>query len=311
MPNLWAHVIFGEQVLSRTGQSSLIKRSERRQLYNLGCQGPDFLLYHNFYPWKRDARVSDLGGLIHTKRCGPFLMEMIKHIASCKEDDPLVVYTLGFITHYVLDRHVHPYVYARSGYEQWQHQRFEVMMDTIIADELKGIATWKDYAWKQIDVGKQLPQAIVNMFDEVTSAVFPEEHAGLRKEDWNEAYRHMVQAHRLFRDPYGIKRVLLLKQTDPFIYKRKLPNVDIMNLSKNTWVHPTNEAEMSTASVWELWEQALDNAARIASLLITALDGEAEHMPYEEIAATVGDYSYDSGKPSFEDLPLKYAAPII
>lgn len=311
MPNLWAHLIFGEQVLNEAEQAALIDMPERLKLFNLGCQGPDFLLYHNFFPWKKDTRMSELGQLIHTKHCGSFLMEMIKHLSAYRKEDPIVTYTLGFITHYVLDRHVHPYVFARSGYEKWKHQRFEVMMDTIIAGQLKGIETWKAYAWKQIYVGKQLPSEIVDMFHNVTNTVFPEEHARISKEDWHEAYRHMAQAHRLFRDPYGIKRVLLLKQTDPFIYKRKLPAVDIMNVSHEAWAHPTNEAEIYTSSVWDLWGEALHNAAQIVSLITSAMQGESAALPYERLEVAIGDYCYDSGKPGAAALELRYASPII
>lgn len=313
MPNLWAHIIFGEQVLEEAGQAKLTAQPELKQLYNLGCQGPDFLLYHNFYPWKKDTRMSELGQLIHTQRCGPFLMEMIQHMTKYRKNDPIVAYTLGFITHYVLDRHVHPYVFARSGYEKWKHQRFEVMMDTIIAGQLKGIATWKAYASKQIDVGKQLPDAIVDMFNQVTQAVFPEQHAHIHKEDWHEAYRHMTAAHRLFRDPYGFKRVLLLNQTDPFIYRRKLPAVDIMNEAHDVWAHPTDEAETYTASVWDLWGDALNNATHIISLLTAALalDDASASLPYEQLQVAIGDYCYDSGKSSANRIELQYAAPII
>lgn len=317
MPNLWAHIIFGEQVLDAAGQGELselgklVDQPELKQLFNLGCQGPDFLLYHNFFPWKKDTRMSDLGQRIHTQRCGPFLMEMIKHIAPYRKEDPIVAYTLGFITHYVLDRHVHPYVFARSGYEKWKHQRFEVMMDTIIAGQLKGIETWKAYAWKQIDVGKQLPQSIVDMFDQVTRTVFPEQHAHINKDDWHEAYRHITQAHRIFRDPYGIKRVLLFNQTDPFIYKRKLPSVDIMNELHDVWAHPTDETETSTSSVWDLWGEALHNASQIFALLTAIIDDRDSGATYEQLEAVIGDYCYDSGKPSANRIELQYAEPII
>lgn len=311
MPNLWAHIIFGEQVLIRIDQEKLISNPNLKQIYNLGCQGPDFLLYHNFYPWKKETRVADLGQLIHTRRCGQFLMEMIKHIAASPKDDPTVIYTMGFITHYVLDTHVHPYVFARSGYEKWKHQRFEVMMDTIIAQQLKDIATWKEYAWKQIYVGKHLPASIVELFQQVTGAVFPEEHATMRLEDWDEAYRHIIQAHRLFRDPYGIKRVLLMNQTDPFIYKRKLPPIDVLNVSREAWAHPSDDTEIYTDSVWDLWEVALHEASNIFSQLISLLDGASGEQQFANLAEKIGDNSYDCGKPSDGNFELLYSAPII
>lgn len=184
-------------------------------------------------------------------------------------------------------------------------------MDTIIARELKGMATWKAYAWKQIDVGQQLPESIVDMFQKVASRVFPKEYAKIHPDDWNEAYRHMTQAHRLFRDPYGVKRVLLLKQTDPFIYKRKVPDIDIMNVSNERWSHPADQSETYTYSVWDLWDLALDSAISILSLLLTNQIESSSERQYAELAEAIGNFSYDSGKPWAEDHELQYAEPII
>ncbi|EXX87408.1 hypothetical protein BG53_01425 [Paenibacillus darwinianus] len=44
---------------------------------------------------------------------------------------------------HTLDRNVHPYVFSRSGFRKWDHQRFEVMMDTLVVSRRLRLETWK------------------------------------------------------------------------------------------------------------------------------------------------------------------------
>ena len=136
MPNIWTHLLFGREVLERIGEGEMIGDAGKRRLFQMGCQGPDFLFYHNFLPWKRGDAMNRLGGEMHSRHCGPVLMELLDTVSglSARRSDPddAVVYALGFVLHHTLDRNVHPYVFSRSGFRKWDHQRFEVMMDTIV-----------------------------------------------------------------------------------------------------------------------------------------------------------------------------------
>lgn len=319
MPNLWTHILFGQQILKEIDQANLLDGSEhQRQLFHFACQGPDFLLYHNFFPWKKDKQVAHVGEVMHNEHCGLFILTLLKYMDKHKQDnqitDPLIIYALGFISHYVLDRHVHPYVYYQSGYAPWQHQRFEVFMDTLIVDKLKGIETWKTPSWKQIYLGKELPKEVVTMLEQVFKQVYPHLQTVMHEKAWQQAYRHMYQAHWLFHDPLGWKRKITLGQIDPLVYKREVPDVDILNETNRRWSHPSAEEETFTYSVWDLWEMALVNATEIFQLVLewTALDQEEEKEEiYASLKASLGDYSYDSGKPCGENFPLRFAEPII
>lgn len=318
MPNLWTHLLFGQHVLKEMEATELISPPDLAQLFQFACQGPDFLLYHNFFPWTKDKRVAEFGELMHKQHCGLFLLEMIKYVdkhrTAGKLANHIVSYTLGFISHYVLDRHMHPYVYYRSGYAEWQHQRFEVMMDTLILKKLKGLETWRTPAWKQIYLGRQLPADVVEMLSEVTKQVYPDLSSTPSPDEWQTAYRHMCLAHRIFHDPTGLKRIATLGQIDPLVYKRQVPSVDILNETRATWYHPCNQEEAYNYSVWDLWELALENTRDIYQQVLDLLNEEGNEDREERFAAlsiSLGNYSYDTGKSCGEDLPLKYAEPII
>lgn len=49
MPNVWTHLLFGQEALAAAGLGRSIEEDRCRRLFNLGCQGPDFLFYHQFF----------------------------------------------------------------------------------------------------------------------------------------------------------------------------------------------------------------------------------------------------------------------
>lgn len=314
MPNLWTHILFGRDVLREMGQEQLLTDPHLRNTYHFGAQGPDFLLYHNFWPWTKDTRVSSYGDVLHNERCGEFLLEMIQHVEQRPLADPLVVYVLGFISHYVLDRHVHPFVYYQSGYEKWKHQRYETIMDTIIARKVDGTKTWESPSWQQIYIGKHAPAELGVMFATLTARVFPHLAPTIRAKDWNTAYRHMIAAHRLFHDPTGLKTKATLGQIDPFVYREQFANLDYLNESHAVWHHPADETETFTYSVWDLWTMAKDDTIAIYEHVLALLTSEKADSRAERLAAlatAIGNDSYDYGKPCDAGYALQYANPII
>lgn len=42
MPNVWTHLLFGQEALAAADLGRSIEEDRSRRLFNLGCQGPDF-----------------------------------------------------------------------------------------------------------------------------------------------------------------------------------------------------------------------------------------------------------------------------
>lgn len=321
MPNIWTHLIFGQQALQETGESGRIDEPLLKRLFNFGCQGPDFLFYHNYLPWKKNPTMNRLGSAMHNHHCGPVIMDMLDHVASLSEEapdrQPAVVYALGFVLHHVLDRNMHPFVFSRSGFRKWDHQRFEVMMDTLIAKQLLGIDTWRTQVWRELDYGRRLPDSVVEMFEQITACHYPELAASIEAEDWQQAARDMVQAQRLFYDPTGIRRLLTFGQFEALVYKKRLPPLDILNERRQPWIDPTNAAIRHDESAWMLWEQAMTEAKAIIGAIVAWLEEEraarlqtSSANPTAQrshVAALIANRSYESGLDCVSGPPIRFA----
>ena len=115
---------------------------------------------------------------------------------------------LGFLTHHILDRNLHPYVFYKSGFKKWDHQRFEIIMNTIFAKHERDIQTWKTPVWKEIYVGDKFPLGVVPALSPMQQRFTIRIASQLRGSNWDGTYYDVIRAQRLFHDPSGLKRVL-------------------------------------------------------------------------------------------------------
>jgi len=311
MPNIWTHNLFGDAAISNMGTRRWLDNPELKQIYHLGCQGPDFLFYHRFFPWQGQSALNNLGSRMHSEACGPVLLQMAETVRRrhVDLDDPLTVYVTGFMMHHVLDRNMHPYIFCKSGSIKWDHQRFEVILDTLVVRKLLGIETWANPAWKQIDIGREFPPSVVEMLDHIAKDHYSDIAENIAMTQWNEAYRDMIKAQRIFHDPYGIKRVLTFGQIEPLVYKRKNPERDYFNDSRSTWRHPAVEHESSSASFWDIWEQAMEDAMQVLNAAFHYWSQPTE-VNLEVLVAAISNLSYEHGKPVEEGLTIQFEEPI-
>lgn len=301
MPNVWCHILFGRLALK---QAELPLPADPIP-FQLGCQGPDFLLYHNFWPWKRRKHVKHLGEAIHKHHCGPFLIDLIEFT----RDHPSIRdYVCGFLTHHVLDRRTHPYIVYRSGNGKYKHQQLEVIIDTLLAERLQGIHTWKTPVVPWIDIGSSLPRQWVEVLHCTARKHFPEESRSITVESWNHAYQDMLKALRFFYDPWRIKWVLTLGYLSPFRYRPVRDGNDYLNEKMAEWIHPAQPDEKHRESFLMLWEAALAES----SFLLGQVDAYWRGMlPLETLSHNLDNLSYDTGKPCDSGLKNRVAAPIV
>ncbi|SEB55329.1 zinc dependent phospholipase C family protein [Paenibacillus sp. GP183] len=313
MPNIWTHLLFGQELMSKLGHEDVWKDKQLRNVFNLGCQGPDFLFYHHFLPWQRDKKMAELGSLMHKKECGPFLLDLVHHVHGRGLYNPAVLYVLGFITHHILDRNMHPYVFHKSGFKKWKHQRFEIIMDTLVVKKMLGKETWNTPVWKEIDVGKAFPMGIVPALMDAAAKRYPALSSKIASEDWDEAYRDMIKAQRLFHDPTGMKRALTLGQISPLVYEKQPAPLDYLNEARATWNCPTSLDETYSHSVWDLWEQAGKDGEQVMKAALqtlqSGLSAKGDHAA--ELEMVLGNVSYETGKSCDSGLEIVHVNPMI
>ena len=113
MPALITHHLFGEESIGRLPQG-VITSDEERIAFILGNQGPDPFFFHMLTP-----RVSDctsLAQVMHRSRMSrqfSCLRDGVSHLQP-RDANLGRAFALGLLSHYVLDRNAHPFVYEQQ-----------------------------------------------------------------------------------------------------------------------------------------------------------------------------------------------------
>ena len=113
MPAHITHHLFGEESIDRLPQG-VITSDEERIAFILGNQGPDPFFFHMLTP-----RISDctlLAQVMHRSRMSrqfSCLRDGVSHLQP-RDANLGRAFALGLLSHYVLDRNAHPFVYEQQ-----------------------------------------------------------------------------------------------------------------------------------------------------------------------------------------------------
>lgn len=137
MPSAITHFLHAQKALDlfRSGENASIVP----EAFLWGAQGPDFLFYHNRYPWRKGEGLRPYGDRLHDELPSRLLGAMRDFYRGTKagENDILRSYLCGFLCHYSLDRTAHPYVYAQiRNLEKDYPDRSESFLHCMIESEL-------------------------------------------------------------------------------------------------------------------------------------------------------------------------------
>ncbi|BAC13087.1 hypothetical protein [Oceanobacillus iheyensis HTE831] len=300
MPNIWTHILFAEDACNSVDLSLY-----NGPALNLGAQGPDPFFYYQFWPWIKDNQVEQIGTILHTKRCGEFLLELISKAKNCNFQ--VQSYVLGFITHHILDRHTHPYIHYHAGYEGSKHQKLEVIIDTIMMLKLRKKEAWKFPVYQEIYVGKSIPSDSHHILHQSIHKIYPElspPEAYIKK-----SYHDMIMAHRILADPNLWRNKLLGNFISSYSHQPIQTNIDYLNEEHRTWHHPATNVP-STRSFLDHYEDA---SKEICTLLPLIHHYWNSHKCNEKnlIHDIIGNISYDTGMPLIRELKNTYSNPII
>lgn len=305
MPNIWTHIMFCEEIMDSTGAQE--EFSSVQPYLNLGAQGPDPFFYHNFWPWKKDHSVNEVGNVMHHQECGPLLLDMIK---SAKHKSLATRgYVAGFVTHHILDRNTHPYIHYLAGYEKNKHQVLEVAIDTVMMSRYRNFETWKTPVYKEIDVGAHLDEEIQQLLHQLLLDYFPDTIQSVPDHYINQAYKDMKLALTILFDPQGWKNKLLGTLVSPFSHQPIRDEKDYLNDKRETWYHSaTNEA--SKKSFVDLFEEARIEGIDLLTE-VRAYWKDKEESRTSQLEAIIQNISYDTGKPLELKVENQYSNPIV
>jgi hypothetical protein len=348
MPAQILHALFGEDVTAEiyrrigprfgiVADKALEKiNREYRAAFFLGCQGPD-IFYHN----RRTRPVAlEYGGLLHRRGYGlisALLLKMGLPDPPPDEEDirmgrrekginALGVYSLGFMTHAVLDRFCHPYIVYKSQdlapaslLGRGAHPFFERILDVLMLRFLRGR---EPLSWDQegilTGILEHPPPGLKEMLCRALTAGFPERAGKDRK---------LVQRiDSAFFDAAHFYRLTAPQRTRPcgsgapgmkidpgvliYLYPEHLPSgIDFLNMDHGPWYDPgeppgPGKEPPDTRSFPDIYAQAVGAAADSLAPCITQylLSGV---FPIREAAGSIG-----SGGLSLRDEKGKPRAPL-
>jgi hypothetical protein len=303
MPNIWTHMLFCEEVVDSLGNP--MSTPKNSYIMNLGAQGPDPFFYYNFWPWMKEHPVNNIGNLLHTEKCGDFLLDLIDSVKD--KSNEIKSYVFGFVTHHILDRNAHPYIHYRAGYEGNKHSKFEIIIDTLMMERYKNLKTWKTPVYKEIHLNRKNKQEIASLLHQMIKKHFPQVEYNSTNH-MIKALNDMKLALKLLADPHGWKYKLLSSTIDCFSHQPITNHKDFLNLEHTVWYHPATK-EPSKKSFIDLYEQARIEGIDIMRKVISYWKNDGTTL--EELAEYLGDISYDTGLPLEANLHNQYCDPII
>ena len=323
MPALATHYLCGNSVLKlmddEKPDNPILKY---RNVFNLGTQGPDILFYYGAWPHADAKTLSGLGNRMHEENTGAFIQEALKYVQCSGEavKGILNAYLCGFLCHYILDCHTHPYIFYRTGFvrkgEDYNakytsyHRMFETALDVLMLKHELGTTPAGFKASPQIRIPSSAAAEIGNMYSEVLGKVYG---VSVSNRTICDAIADIANISALLRDKTGIKKLFLTgieKKLGklPMFSSMILPieitdGLDYLNTSHSAWYAPWNKSEAFTSSFIENYEAAVLESIKTIALVQLFLENK---MGLESIAAVIGNRSYSTGRNCSLELEFEY-----
>ncbi|MCG8512959.1 MAG: zinc dependent phospholipase C family protein [Halanaerobiales bacterium] len=239
MPDLWTHIIGGDKILQGLDREWQETVNAYQSYFHLGCQGPDFFFYNDFWPWIRDKKGPKAGVKIQLERIDQLFLVASQYFKDLKAsaDFPLfTAYFTGFLAHYVLDKHIHPLIRRKDRGKPILHKKLEILIDCYFFNKEWGKEAYQFSPVEAIDCSSVLPQVIIDYYITILSKV----HDYPANIDFiNQSYRNMKKILGIFYCPHIYKRIgfsllncLIPVDITALIYPRR---PDYNSLSGQEW----------------------------------------------------------------------------
>ena len=248
MPATMTHQLFAKEVIQSVEETFPLLK-EKEHILMLATQGPDPFFFYQTLPWQKaqdSSRIRNIGSFLHHQTTAIQLQKLYDAALTLKDDD-VYAYMIGALMHYILDKHVHPYVFSRSGFTNQgtltkpyniYHSHMETLIDVALIKEKKVHASQLHPA-KNI----KLSETILRKIDALYVKAYPD---FVQPQDFFKSAKDMYKVYQTLYDGLGFKRTLLRiflgKKSQAFAtsHPRKLKGFerkDVLNLSHIEWRH--------------------------------------------------------------------------
>ena len=140
MPNYYAHLSLGAQVLSQLPQELSLLLNRERSAFDLGCLGPDPLF---FYRPTLPNPVRREGFAMHARSAQPVFGRLREAV---EEDAPMSAgYAAGFLCHLALDSACHGWIDRRAAEGTVTHLAMEAEFDRLLMERDDLVSLGRSY----------------------------------------------------------------------------------------------------------------------------------------------------------------------
>ena len=290
MPALTTHHLFGEESVELL-PTGIVASGNERIAFILGNQGPDPFFFRVRTPHMRSCMK--LAQVMHRSRMSRQMEVLRDGVERLPAEDAGVgrAFALGLLSHYVLDRNAHPFVYA----QQWGimeadptladsgsavHAVIESDLDVLMLQLKRYGATAADCPpAAELATNERVDRVAGALFSNIAKSVYGLD-VGLA--EYGGAVADMQLVYRLI-EPAGGARARAFEAIErTFVGDYSLlhslahpvtsePPARTGNLGHLSWENPFTE-ERSCESFPEVFDRALDDYERAAELFIDGSD---------------------------------------
>jgi len=312
VPALLTHYLCGDEMVKSVDTPEIIEVIDsHRNLFNLGTQGPDIFFYHNAWPWAEGKSLSKVGSKLHHEKVKAFFEYALEAIEKEKGEgkEKLLAYIYGYLCHYSLDTHTHPYIYYKTGFAMDEkddkkkydayHRKFEAEIDVIMTEEILRKRTHEILSHKLIAINDEEADLLARMYSWILKNLF---EMDIPESDIRKAPKDMKNVTIALRDVTGIKKAVIgfiekMADRHPLIsnmiYSHKIDKeLDHLNAAHSSWHYPWSLESVQNNSFLELFNDAVEEARNMCMAVNQYFNG---NLDKNEVLEIIGNRSFDSG----------------
>ena len=326
MPGIYTHSVFGQRVLEATedqGVSDFLRKYYRE--FYIGVQGPGYLKMYNILPWEKpDDDIKDVIKFFRERNVGRAISMMLKYVleAPVEEQEPLLAYMCGYVTHYMLECAVNPYILYRAGFclpNQTPTNKYDVYFERLTNDieyllvqektnKKPGEISEKEF----LDISVDSLNYIARMYGQIIKVLYLKE---VSVDQIKESYITLYELAPFFAKPGGIKR-LLINLYGILSYNKannlkihyvdgsgNKAGLDVLNNGHKEWVWPWDKRVTRTNSVGQMFDDTIPKAV---SVIKYVYDYKFNNLPAIVVTDKVGENSMVTGMPWGIPMIYKY-----
>ena len=270
--------------------------SSRINLYRtkMFAQSTDSIMFYNLLSLKSGKDFRRLHKYFHSHKTREFFINLLEYVRKNRIDDTdTYSFIVGFISHYVLDSNVHPYVIYRAGWFDKKnrntykyngiHHFMEAFFDN---DMVKRRENTDPYKFNISKFCFNTDKFSVELNDTIDYVFYTTFNVKKASKKYYTSLKQMKRILNLFRrDKHGIKK-FFYKLIDTITPRRvfRLESIsyhypledkhNYLNSNHSIWYNPCDDSIKSTESFVDLYLRSLEETRYIVIRVFDYLNGE-------------------------------------